>query len=432
MKHLLHIALIWISVWPWWACQPTPNSQDQSPAPSATPLYDDHIELPDGFKAIVVHPGVGPRARHIAVNRNGDIYVQMNRLVRGKGIVALRDTTGDGRADIVAWFGDHTGTGIAIHKGYLYCSSDQAIYRYPLHPDELVPKPHERELVVGGFPEQQEHAAKSFTFDDKGHLYVNVGAPSNACMKSKRTAGSPGIDPCPQLQKHAGIWQFADDRLAQQFAEGTRYASGIRNAIALDWNFDVGKLYVVQHGRDQLYQFWPQLYDEQLSAELPAEEFFQIEVGDFCGWPYCYYDQLEGKKVLAPEYGGDGKKVGRCAQAKQPILAFPGHLAPNDLVFYTAHHFPETYQGGAFIAFHGSWNRAPLPQKGYFIAFVPMKEGLPSGPWRVFADHFAGKDTIKSPSQATHRPMGLAIGPDGALYVSDSVKGTIWKIVYKG
>jgi len=106
-------------------------------------------------------------------------------------------------------------------------------------------------------------------------------------------------------------------------------------------------------------------------------------------------------------------------------------MAPNGLLFYSGNMFPEKYKNGAFVAFHGSWNRSPEKQEGYYVAFVPFKNGKPSGPWEVFADGFAGVETVMSPKQAVHRPCGLAQGPDGALYVSDDVKGTIYKIIYK-
>ena len=105
-------------------------------------------------------------------------------------------------------------------------------------------------------------------------------------------------------------------------------------------------------------------------------------------------------------------------------------MAPDGLLFYTGNMFPERYRNGAFIAFHGSWNRAPEKQKGYFVVFQPFKNGKPDGNWEIFADNFAGSDDISSPSQAMHRPCGLAQGPDGALYVSDDVKGTIYRITY--
>ena len=136
--------------------------------------------------------------------------------------------------------------------------------------------------------------------------------------------------------------------------------------------------------------------------------------------------------LLNPEYGGDGKKEGKGAEYTQPIIGFPGHFAPNDLLFYNGNQFPAHYKNGAFIAFHGSTSSAPYPQSGYFVCFVPFKDGAPSGPWEVFADGFAGVDTVVNTSDAKYRPMGLSVGPDGSLYISDSEKGKIWRIMYKG
>jgi glucose/arabinose dehydrogenase len=164
---------------------------------------------------------------------------------------------------------------------------------------------------------------------------------------------------------------------------------------------------------------------------LPAETLYMLEEGDDAGWPYIYYDQIQNKKIRAPEYGGDGKKTGG-ENAIDPVMAFPGHLAPNALLFYTGDMFPEKYKNGAFIAFHGSWNRAPEEQEGFNVVFVQFKNGKPSGDWEVFADGFAGIETIQSPDQAAHRPTGLAQGPDGSLYVSDDAGGTIYRIVYNG
>jgi glucose/arabinose dehydrogenase len=416
-----------------WSCQSeSKTATTDTEETSADITYDANIRLPDNFTAAVVADSVG-RARHIAVRDNGDIYVQLYRLKDDKGMVALRDTDGDVRADEVEYFGDYRGTGCAIYNGHLYSSSPGEVYRYQFNGDALLPDVASKTLIVGGFPDQQQHEQKSFTFDQEGHIYVNVGGPSNACQEQARSAGSPGQDPCPQLERQASIWQFDAEKPAQtQMRDGLQYARGIRNAVALDWNPATNNLFALQHGRDQLSTLWPELFNDEQSAELPAEEFLSIEEGDDFGWPYCYYDHLDGKKVLAPEYGGDGEEQGRCAGIKSPILGFPAHMAPNDLLFYTGNQFPERYKNGAFIAFHGSWNRAPLPQKGYFVVFVPMENGQPSGDWEIFAEGFAGAEEIASPRDAVHRPCGLAMGPDGSLYVSDDVKGKIWKIAYEG
>ena len=102
-------------------------------------------------------------------------------------------------------------------------------------------------------------------------------------------------------------------------------------------------------------------------------------------------------------------------------------------MFYTGTQFPARYRGGAFIAWHGSWNRAPLPQDGFQISFVAMgNTGLPAGDYEQFADGFAGERPIVGFGSVAHRPTGLAVGPDGSLYISDDVGGRIWRVVYAG
>jgi glucose/arabinose dehydrogenase len=388
------------------------------------------INLPEGLGAFVVAEDLG-RGRHVTVRDNGDIYIALRQMNNGGGIVALRDTTGDGRADIKAYFGDVGGTGMQIHNGYLYFASDLTVYRYEMDANELVP-PGEPEVIASGFPEQGSHAVKPFTFDNQGHIYVNVGAPSNACQEQARTQGSPGMDPCPQLEQQGGIWRFQADGLNQdQMEDGYRFATGIRNAVALDWNPLANQLYVAMHGRDQLHELFPDMFTVEDNAQLPAEELFLVNDGDNFGWPYAYYDHLQGEKVLAPEYGGDGMTVGRAAEFEDPIMAFPGHWAPNDLLFYTGDMFPEEYHGGAFIAWHGSWNRAPLPQAGYNVTFTPFDGEKPSGAYEIFADGFPGTETIESTGDAQYRPCGLAEGPDGSLYIVDSNEGKTWRVLPK-
>jgi glucose/arabinose dehydrogenase len=405
------------------------NQSAQSNQPSSNQSDNAGLTLPGGFSATVFADKLG-FGRHIIANGNGDVYLALQKLKNGKGIAALRDTDGDGKADKIEYFANTITTGIDISAGYLYFSNFTKVFRVPLAQGELVPAGNPV-VIATGFEEQNQHQDKTFALDNSGNLYVNVGAPSNACQQVDRTPGSPGIDPCPQLERHAGIWRFKADVPDQdQVVNGHHYASGIRNSVAIAWNSSNNKLYVVQHGRDQLAQFYPDLYTIQQGAELPAEEFFLVEDGDNFGWPYCYYDQFKKQKILAPEYGGDAKAVGRCDKAKTPIMAFPGHLAPNDLLFYTGNMFPERYKNGAFIAFHGSWNRAPLDQKGFFVAFVPFQNGLPSGEMETFADGFAGVKVVNSDNEAQYRPMGLAQGPDGCIYVSDSEEGRVWRITY--
>jgi glucose/arabinose dehydrogenase len=406
----------------------TESTVDEENAPPVP--GDVQLKLPAGFAATEVSPGVG-RARHLVVASNGLIYVKMANAGNNKGIIVLKDKNGDGIADETTSFGNYGGTGITIHNGYLYTTSDEEVFRYKMGSDNLIINPAKPERIVTGLLVGSQHTSKSIALDDKGNIYVTIGAPSNACQVMDRTKGSPGQDPCPLLEKAGGVWQFKTDKSDQSYPQGIRYASGIRNIVGIDWNKSQNQLYAMQHGRDQLSQLWPQYYNDEQSAELPGEEMLLVKKGSNFGWPYCYFDQNQNKKLLAPEYGGNGKTTGRCEGVELPLMAFPGHWAPNDIMFYTGTAFPEHYRNGAFICFHGSWNRAPLKQAGYFVAYVPFKNGKPSGPYEVFADGFAGVSEIRGPGQAKHRPMGLAMGPDGSIYISDSVKGTIWKISYK-
>lgn len=389
------------------------------------------IRVPAGFTATVFADGLGP-VRHLAVRENGVVYAALRRPANGGGIVALRDTDGDGAADRSEYFGDRGGTGIALRGDYLYFGADTEVMRYRLGAG-LQPA-GEAETIVAGFPDQGQHAAKPVAFDGEGGLYVGIGAPSNACQKQTRTPGSEGQRPCPQLERQAGIWRYAADTRDQVHGErGERYLTGTRHPLALDWHRGAGALYFVSHGRDQLHEFFPRYYSEQDNAELPAEEFHRAEAGADYGWPYTYWDPLKNRRMVAPEYGGDGEREAESGKYPDPLVAFPAHWAPNDLVFYTGESFPEYFRHGAFVVFHGSWNRAPLPQQGYNVAFVPMNTaGEVIGDWIVFADGFKGEEKLRSSSEAAHRPTGLAVGPDGALYISDDEQGRIWKVSYRG
>jgi glucose/arabinose dehydrogenase len=350
-------------------------------------------------------------------------------------VVALRDGDGDGRAEQVERFGSvHRdgkaggGTGIAVHGDALYVEVDDRIVRYRLG-SGLRPA-GAPETVLGGLPMDGDHPMHPFAIAPDGSLFVNSGSASNACQVKNRAPFSPGRKPCGELATRAGLWQYDAAGTGQRFSAAARYATGLRNTVAPAVNPADGALYAAVHGRDQLSGNWPKLYTEEQNNELPAEVFARVEKGDDFGWPYCYDDPALGKLVLGPEYGGDGKEVGRCAEKKPPVHAFPAHWAPIAVLFYTGDQFPDRYRGGAFIAFHGSWNRAPEPQAGYNVAFLPFEGERPAGEFEVFADGFAG--SAKDPRNAAHRPTGLAQGPDGSLYVADDQGGRIWRILYTG
>lgn len=418
---------------------PVPAAADD-PATESQPLdtYGPQLILPGGFRSLVVADSLGA-SRHLAVNANGDIYVKLKEPKEqvGLGNVALRDLDGDGRADSIVRFGNYVNDGafateMRIHKGYLYFSSELVVYRQKLEPGKLVPDTQEERVVIDPFPIRW-HNAKVIAFDDSDGLYVTFSAPTNACEDAMLTQQDPrgivrGENPCSQLDILGGVWRFDANKTEQKLADGKRFATGIRSVVGMAWNPETGGLYAVNHGRDYLYNHAPMYYRPWHDAVLPGEEFIKIGEGDNYGWPYAYYDPYLLKRMLAPEYGGDGRTEAK--GYNDPLFAFPAHWAPNDLLFYQGAQFPERYRHGAFVAFHGSTNRNPYPQAGYVVAFVPFENGKPSGSWEVFADGFAQADLLRTYQDARFRPMGLAEGPDGSLYVIDSTIGRIWRISY--
>ena len=392
-------------------------------APACDP-NNGGITLPAGFCAFLAADGLG-EARHIAVAPNGDVYVA---LMNG-GVAALRDTNGDGRFEMKEKFGSTSVTGIALHNGYLYIATPNTVQRYKVTAGQLKPA-GEPEIVVKDLPGVSQHGDKGIAFDGKGSLYVNVGAPSNACQTRDRREGVSGQDPCPILNEHGGIWKFDENKLGQTQKDGSRFTTGLRQMPAIAWHD--GALYIAMNNRDSLDTLWPGKFTAQENAERPAEPLYRAVAGSNFGWPYCFWDYGQKKFILNPEYGGDGKAVGRCTEFTPPVAAFPAHWAPVDLMFYTGTQFPAKYRDGAFIAFHGSWNRAPLPQAGYNVTFQPFAGGMPTGNFEVFASGFPGKMPLMNPNDAVARPDGVAQAPDGSLYIGDSEKGKIWRVLYRG
>jgi len=403
---------------------------------------DVGISLSPGFCATVFADNLG-HVRHLAVSSDNVVYANSwsgryyhnDTPPAGGFLLAIKDTTGSGKAAVIQRFGPDKstgaagGTGVALYNGALYAELNDKIVRYVRTTGEIAPS-SKAETVLSGMPLTGDHPMHPFVIDATGNLFVDLGSATNACQAANRMPLSPGHDPCIELETRAGIWRYDANKTDQTFSASERYATGIRNGEGFAFD-KAGRLYVTQHGRDQLSQNWPKLYTVEQGVELPAEEILELKQGGDYGWPECYYDQDQKKLVLAPEYGGDGgKTVGVCAGKQEPVAAFPGHWAPNDMLIYTGTQFPEPYRDGALIAFHGSWNRAPREQAGYNVVFQPLADGKAAGDYVVFADGFAG--VHKDPGRAAFRPSGLAMGPDGALYIGDDVHGRIWRVTYRG
>ncbi len=433
------------------ACSDTTSPVSDGVAPSEARLSsgvqcdNDNaaLTLPPGFCALVVADismgGSAAAARHLVVLPNGVIFVAINsprNVNPAFGIVGLRDTTGDGKADVQSQFSAGLGgSGIAYRSGLLYFGANDRVLRFRMPPGELTPVGNP-ETVVSALPNTGDHISKTLVIDGRNRLFVNFGSASNACQVDNRVAQSPGVNPCPELPVRAGVWIFDATRSNQTQSDGQRFATGLRNMVALAVNPANGALYGVQQGRDMLFENWPQFFTQEEDAVLPAEEFIRIDNGTNNGWPYCFFDAVfEHKKVLAPEYGGNGQLTSAgtidCSTFNQPLATFGAHWSPDGMTFYTGNQFPAKYRGGVFVAFHGGFDRAPLPNEGYNVMFIPMSGSTPSAAPELFADGFA-ESPGPLPATARHRPVGITEGPDGSLYISDDRGGRIYRIVYTG
>jgi glucose/arabinose dehydrogenase len=334
------------------------------------PENNTGITLSPGFCASIFAENIG-HARHLVVSPSGVVYVNTwsgtyynaDPIPAGGFLLALKDSQSKGKADVVKRFGESAaqgaagGTGIALYQGAIYAEVNDRIMRYALATNEIVPS-GKGEVVVSGLPITGDHPMHPFIIDAKGNLFVDLGTATNACEEKNRVPNSPGRQPCTEKETRGGTWRYDANRTDQGFSAAERYASGIRNGEGFAIDAD-GRLFVTQHGRDQLAEDWQQFYKGQLGSNLPAEEIVRLEQGHDYGWPECYFDGFQEKLVLAPEYGGDGgKKVGVCATRTPPVAFFPAHWAPNDLLIASNSALPAVYRNGAFVAFHGSWNRA--------------------------------------------------------------------------
>jgi glucose/arabinose dehydrogenase len=398
----------------------------------------DGLTLPAGFHATVVAEGLGP-IRHLAVRGNGNLYVSTphNQDPGKSGIIAIH-LDPNHHADRIQHFGSiDGGTGIRFHNDHLYASTPSGVYRFAFLGAELVPS-NEPELIVDGMPASHPgflRVNRPIAFDASDHLFVALDASANLCTTQTQpppgqplpTAPPTGLKPCPDLGARAGVWRFDANRHAQKFpADGQQWATGIRDIDCLDWSTADGHLYGIMHARDNTNRLWPDLVSAEDDNHI-ADEMHRITKGTDFGWPYTYFDGARNVRLISPEYGGDGKRSPAPGTYSSPVLTFHSRRpAPVDLLFYSGNAFPRAYRNGAFIVLHGT------QKSGYDVVFVPFDRHGKAGSPTVFADGFAGFDqTSATRAPAMYRPIGIAEGPDGALYVADSQKGRVWRIMYQ-
>jgi glucose/arabinose dehydrogenase len=340
------------------------------------------ISVPEGFEVSVFAEGLkGPR--FIAFDPYGMLYVADRQNDR---IVALPDKNGDGIADEIHVFAEGLNSphSLVFHEGAWFVGVPTGIVRLEdTNGDGTV---DQIESLIDDYP-TMGHSTRTVLFLPDGRMIVSVGSSCNVCEESDERRGALLIYDGPQ-------------------ATGERvFASGLRNAVGLDLHPETGEIWAVNNGRDLM------------GDELPPETLYIVDDGKDYGWPRCHSGTIED-----PDYGFSGS----CAGVEAPLLEMQAHSAPLGMVFYDGQSFPEDYHGDLFMAFHGSWNRSE--PTGYKIVRLPLDGSTPSGPLEDFATGWMDEES----GEVFGRPVGLAIGPDSALYISDDKSGIIYRIARAG
>ena len=351
-------------------------------------------QVPPGFQVNIFAEHLR-NARNMLVASNGDVLLAE----QGAGEIAmLRDADGNGVAEGVVTFasGFNIPYGMAIANGALYVGDSKGVWRIPYTPGDATAREKQTlvtpEGAVGG---TGGHSTRNVNVSADGKkLYVSIGSSSNI-----------GEEATPR----ATIQEFALDATGTKASGQRTYASGLRNAVGTAFYPGTNDLYAVINERDTL------------GDELVPDYMTRVADNGFYGWPYSYLGQH-------PQPGYADKRPDLVAKAIVPDVLIRSHSAPLGLAFYTATQFPKEYQGGAFVALHGSWNAAN--PRGYAVAFVPFENKKPAGDYVVFASGFTLNQTTAS-NEVWGRPAGVAVTKDGSLLIADDGSNTVWRVSVK-
>jgi glucose/arabinose dehydrogenase len=355
----------------------TPSARN--PSKVVTQPTGAELKVPAGFKVEEYLTGFN-QPRFMALGPSKELLV----VDSGAGIVYL--VQGKEKRELLK--GLQRPFGMAFWKDYLYVAETTSIKRYKYDAKAMIVGQGEEVVAlkdaVGG------HWTRSIIFDRKGEkMYVAVGSQSNV------NAGEPEI--------RAAVNRYNPDGSGHEV-----FVSGTRNPVGLHLQPGTDNIWITVQERDEL------------GDDLVPDYFTHIEQGRFYGWPYAYIGKNEDPRRK-------GEKPELVAKAIEPDVLLPAHAGVLDFAFYTGKQFPKKYQGGAFVAFHGSWNRAK--RHGYELAFVPFANGRPSGPWQ---DFMTGWMLSPDNTDVWGRPVGVLEMPDGSLLVSDDGGKKVWRISYVG
>ena len=350
--------------------------------------------LPNGD--VLVVESNGPKA---PVFRPKDLVTGIVQLFAGakakdaNRITLLRDTNGDGIPDVRTTFLDHLESpfGVALVGHDLYVANTDAIMRYPYQDGQTSITAKGTKLTdLPGGPIDHHWTKSLLASPDGSKLYVGVGSNSNV--------GENGLQ---AEYERAAIWEVDRATGAHRI-----FASGVRNPTGLQWEPTTGKLWAIANERDEI---GPDLVPDYLTS---------VQDGGFYGWPYSYYGRHLDPRVRP-------QRPDLVAKATVPDYALSSHVAPLGFAMSSGHNLPASYQTGAFVGEHGSWDRTPL--NGYKVVFVPFKDGKPSGAAQDVVTGFLDADNH------THgRPVGLAVDRSGALLIADDVGNTVWRVSSAG
>lgn len=349
------------------------------------PLADEalrrRLHLPAGFSITRYATGL-PRARFLRITGNGDLLVSLPP--SGRVVLLERDDDGDGRPDgrRDLLTGLNRPHGMDLRDGWLYVAETGAVGRVRFDAEER----HiagEFERITHDPPGGGNHWSRTLRFGPDGRLYLTVGSSCNACEEKNPL--------------RAAMLRFRPDG-----SEGEVFATGLRNTVGFDWRPGTDELYGTDNGRDFL------------GDETPPDELNRIEKGAFYGWPYAY-----GANVPDPGFGADN--AARVRDSVPPVHNFAAHSAPLGLTFLRGHGLPPAYRSAALVALHGSWNRTK--KQGYAVVSLHFDdEGAISE--RGFITGFEVDEDVIG------RPVDIAEGADGAIYISDDFTGSIYRVTY--
>jgi glucose/arabinose dehydrogenase len=349
---------------------------------AATPAPDTlgrRFRAPEGY-AVGLFAGSLDNPRMLRFTSAGDLLVSAPR--SGRILLVERDADGDGSADGVRTLleGLSRPHGMDFHEGWLYVAETDGIGRIEFDPATRETR-GTYQRVVNGLPGGGNHWSRTVRFGPDGWMYVSIGSSCNVCAEE---------DP-----RRAAIVRYRPDGSGEEIV-----ARGLRNSVGFDWQPGTGQLYATDNGRDLL------------GDDFPPCELNRIVMGGFYGWPYA-----NGDRVPDPDFGAGNEA--RVQSSIPPVHGFRAHNAPLGIVFLRGDDLAEPLRGAALVALHGSWNRTH--KDGYKV--VSLHWDADGGVTeRDFLTGFLDDDDVNG------RPVDVAQGPDGAIYVSDDYAGAIYRV----